>query len=270
MAEPKRGRLPALLPVIGLLRPYKLRLAGACLALLFTAAATLSLGRGIQVLIDRGLGGGTSEDYFLAGRGLSWWLIGSAGPVLTHQAPIAFVACRPDGKQLATGDLMGNLFHWEVDSGKLVQLATEEIPSVSIGTKSDADVALVLTGALSSLRRGQLRVVLALARRAAGVRFDVRLLDELPTAVRGRVVSEGRLVFERDPILRVRAEVAARYAPRVLLADEVGLGKTIEAGMILHQQLLTGRANRVLIVVPPTLLHQSIPRCATNCWTPFW
>lgn len=51
-------------------------------------------------------------------------------------------------------------------------------------------------------------------------------------------------------------EVAQRHAPRVLLADEVGLGKTIEAGMILHYQLCTGRANRVLIVVPQTLIHQ--------------
>lgn len=51
-------------------------------------------------------------------------------------------------------------------------------------------------------------------------------------------------------------EVAQRYAPRVLLADEVGLGKTIEAGMILHYQLHTGRASRVLIVVPDTLIHQ--------------
>ena len=51
-------------------------------------------------------------------------------------------------------------------------------------------------------------------------------------------------------------EVARRYAPRVLLADEVGLGKTIEAGLILHQQLLTERAERVLIVVPDSLVHQ--------------
>ncbi len=51
-------------------------------------------------------------------------------------------------------------------------------------------------------------------------------------------------------------EVAQRHAPRVLLADEVGLGKTIEAGMILHYQLHTGKANRVLIVVPDTLIHQ--------------
>ncbi|ASK70599.1 RNA polymerase-binding ATPase [Shewanella bicestrii] len=51
-------------------------------------------------------------------------------------------------------------------------------------------------------------------------------------------------------------EVGRRYAPRVLLADEVGLGKTIEAGLIIHQQLLTGRAERVLIIVPDTLRHQ--------------
>lgn len=54
----------------------------------------------------------------------------------------------------------------------------------------------------------------------------------------------------------IAREVAQRHAPRVLLADEVGLGKTIEAGMILHYQLCTGRANRVLIVVPQTLIHQ--------------
>ncbi|MFC3151714.1 RNA polymerase-associated protein RapA [Litoribrevibacter euphylliae] len=50
--------------------------------------------------------------------------------------------------------------------------------------------------------------------------------------------------------------VAKRPAPRVLLADEVGLGKTIEAGLIIHQQLMTGRAGRVLISVPDTLVHQ--------------
>lgn len=51
-------------------------------------------------------------------------------------------------------------------------------------------------------------------------------------------------------------EVSARHAPRVLLADEVGLGKTIEAGLILHRQLLSGQASRVLILVPDNLIHQ--------------
>ncbi len=56
--------------------------------------------------------------------------------------------------------------------------------------------------------------------------------------------------------LYIAHEVSRRFAPRVLLADEVGLGKTIEAGLILHQQLLLERAGRVLIVVPESLLHQ--------------
>jgi ATP-dependent helicase HepA len=56
--------------------------------------------------------------------------------------------------------------------------------------------------------------------------------------------------------LYIANEVAQRYAPRVLLADEVGLGKTIEAGLILHHQLLNERARRVLIVVPESLIHQ--------------
>ena len=56
--------------------------------------------------------------------------------------------------------------------------------------------------------------------------------------------------------LYIAHEVANRYSPRILLADEVGLGKTIEAGLILHHQLQTERAQRVLIVVPETLVHQ--------------
>ncbi len=44
--------------------------------------------------------------------------------------------------------------------------------------------------------------------------------------------------------------------PRLLLSDEVGLGKTIEAGLILQRLLLTGMASRALIVVPDHLLHQ--------------
>lgn len=54
----------------------------------------------------------------------------------------------------------------------------------------------------------------------------------------------------------IAAEVGRRFSPRVLLADEVGLGKTIEAGLILSQQLLTGRAHRVLVMVPDALIHQ--------------
>ncbi len=56
--------------------------------------------------------------------------------------------------------------------------------------------------------------------------------------------------------LYIADEVSRRHAPRVLLADEVGLGKTIEAGLILHRLLLNGRAERALILVPDSLTHQ--------------
>lgn len=56
--------------------------------------------------------------------------------------------------------------------------------------------------------------------------------------------------------LHIAAEVGNRVNPRVLLADEVGLGKTIEAGMILQNQLFAEKVQRVLIIVPETLQHQ--------------
>ena len=43
---------------------------------------------------------------------------------------------------------------------------------------------------------------------------------------------------------------------RWLLADEVGLGKTVEAGLILNHLLRTGRADRTLVVTPETLTVQ--------------
>ncbi|MEI6066290.1 MAG: RNA polymerase-associated protein RapA [Methylococcaceae bacterium] len=56
--------------------------------------------------------------------------------------------------------------------------------------------------------------------------------------------------------LYIAHESANRSAPRIMLADEVGLGKTIEAGLILHHRLINGLTHRVLIIVPESLLHQ--------------
>ena len=51
-------------------------------------------------------------------------------------------------------------------------------------------------------------------------------------------------------------EVATRQSPRVLLSDETGLGKTIEACLILHRLVISGRVGRVLILLPESLVHQ--------------
>jgi superfamily II DNA or RNA helicase len=51
-------------------------------------------------------------------------------------------------------------------------------------------------------------------------------------------------------------KVLKQFRGRVLLADEVGLGKTIEAGMILKEYLLRGMVERVLVLTPATLVGQ--------------
>ncbi|MBI3767631.1 MAG: DEAD/DEAH box helicase family protein [Deltaproteobacteria bacterium] len=50
--------------------------------------------------------------------------------------------------------------------------------------------------------------------------------------------------------------VLAVFLGRALLADEVGLGKTIEAGLVLSEYLLRGRVQRALILAPPSLVGQ--------------
>jgi len=56
--------------------------------------------------------------------------------------------------------------------------------------------------------------------------------------------------------LYIAHQSANRPAPRVMLADEVGLGKTIEAGLIIQHRLINNLSRRVLILVPDSLLHQ--------------
>lgn len=43
---------------------------------------------------------------------------------------------------------------------------------------------------------------------------------------------------------------------KAILADEVGLGKTIEAGLILKEYMVRGLVKKVLILVPASLVSQ--------------
>jgi ATP-dependent helicase HepA len=54
----------------------------------------------------------------------------------------------------------------------------------------------------------------------------------------------------------IAGEVTSRALPRVLLSDETGLGKTIEACLILHKLLICHRIQRILIILPESLVHQ--------------
>lgn len=120
----------------------------------------------------------------------------------------------------------------------------EEVPEAALSDR------IALTGPRERLLAGRID---------APARFDLRLavLHHLHRArrspVRGFVGPRLELLPHQ---FYIASEVTGRHAPRVLLADETGLGKTIEACLIINRLLLSGRAARVLILVPDALVHQ--------------
>jgi len=100
------------------------------------------------------------------------------------------------------------------------------------------------------LLAGQTDELYAFELRAEALRRRAELLQN---PVRGLIGGRVDLLPHQ---MFIASEVTNRRNPRVLLADEVGLGKTIEAGLILHRLHRTGRAGRVLLLLPETLVHQ--------------
>jgi SNF2 family DNA or RNA helicase len=56
--------------------------------------------------------------------------------------------------------------------------------------------------------------------------------------------------------LEVARQVVENMNGKAILADEVGLGKTIEAGLILKEYMIRGLVKKVLILVPASLVSQ--------------
>ena len=70
-------------------------------------------------------------------------------------------------------------------------------------------------------------------------------------------ICQPRLRFEPFPYqLEAAARVLRHMQGRAILADEVGLGKTIEAGIVLSELRLRGLADRVLVLAPAGLVGQ--------------
>jgi ERCC4-related helicase len=57
--------------------------------------------------------------------------------------------------------------------------------------------------------------------------------------------------YQLYPLRRIRE----LPLPRLLIADDTGMGKTVETGLILAEQIRQGRGNRILVVAPPALLE---------------
>ncbi len=56
--------------------------------------------------------------------------------------------------------------------------------------------------------------------------------------------------------IRTAKTVLQRFRGRALLCDEVGLGKTIEAGLVFDELLLRGLVRSALVLTPPSLIEQ--------------
>lgn len=101
---------------------------------------------------------------------------------------------------------------------------------------------LARDGRLRAVRRR--RWMAALGRLAIGAARVHQLRAASPARI-------DLLAYQLEPALAV-----ARGASRVLLADEVGLGKTIQAGLIAAELIARGLAEHILFVVPPGLRDQ--------------
>jgi SNF2 family DNA or RNA helicase len=90
-------------------------------------------------------------------------------------------------------------------------------------------------------------------------RLDLLLWAESVSLIQGFDVLLAPQTVNFDPLpyqTETAEAVLRRLRGRAILGDEVGLGKTIEAGLILKEYMLRGMARRVLILTPPALVGQ--------------
>ena len=69
--------------------------------------------------------------------------------------------------------------------------------------------------------------------------------------------------------IRALSSAIANDRVRYLLADEVGLGKTIEAGLIMRELKLRGLVKRTLVIAPKGLVSQWVVKCVSTSGRPF-
>src|SRR6185295_11481459 len=131
--------------------------------------------------------------------------------------------------------------------------AREDIsgPVVRVEATGAERLVALLEGPTCSLAR--LRHAIA-AHRLAGAESFTELLSL------ARLVGVERHGYQIETVHRVLRTLRGR----ALLSDEVGLGKTIEALMVLLEYQLRGMAKRVLVLAPPALVPQWVGELATK------
>ncbi|ROR02914.1 helicase-related protein [Desulfosoma caldarium] len=102
------------------------------------------------------------------------------------------------------------------------------------------------------------------------IQFDLRGLDSFASWSRAHLILAATLVRETGLLTGARfgrvaieayqlapaLRLLAKPRPSLLIADDVGLGKTIEAGLAILELMARRRGSRILIVTPPGLMDQ--------------
>ena len=154
-----------------------------------------------------------------------------------------------DDISLATGEALrvtsveqhnGCLVYLSEDSARQIHPIPEQLLSAQIQLHTARD--RLIAGQLDDPRRFELR--------AATLEYRNRARA---STSRGFIGPRVELIPHQ---FYIASNAVRREQPRILLADEVGLGKTIEAGLIMHQLYLEERVERILILVPESLIHQ--------------
>ena len=159
-------------------------------------------------------------------------------------APLTRSEFRPGERVSANGDSFviekieshDGLLHYVVNGRTITEGELDDVQNVS---KADARL---IAGRVDSAEQFEFRLE-TLSRRA----------ESRKSHAFGLMSSRIDLIPHQ---LRVAEIATSRRPPRVLFADEVGLGKTIEAGMILARLLASGRVSRALILLPEALVYQ--------------
>lgn len=124
-----------------------------------------------------------------------------------------------------------------------LRLASMTDPSISYSSRNLDVLRRIVKGDFSSFRDTSL----------------VQMGEELAAAICSEELLSLKTCFGVNTYfhqVQTAKMVMEKLNGRALLADEVGLGKTIEAGLILKEYLLRGMARKVLILTPASLITQ--------------
>ncbi|MGU3292511.1 helicase-related protein [Williamsia sp. M5A3_1d] len=85
---------------------------------------------------------------------------------------------------------------------------------------------------------------------------SVRRGSPIPGADTRITVGHRALLDRMDYQLRPASQALQNLRPRILIGDAVGLGKTLEIGILLSELIRRGRGERILVVTPRAVLEQ--------------